>query len=60
MCKWLISKHIMDENPFDGVAGVGKRKKGKKQLTIDEARIFLASCLAEEGIGATVALCCLP
>jgi integrase len=59
MCKWLISKHIMDENPFDGVEGVGRRKRGKTQLSIDEARAFVETCLAEESTGATAALCCL-
>lgn len=49
----------MDENPFEEIEGVGKRKKGKTQLTIDEARVLLATCLAADGIGATAALCCL-
>ncbi len=59
MCKWLISKGVLEGNPFGGVEGVGKRKKGKTQLTIDEARTMVTTCLADESIGATAALCCL-
>lgn len=59
MCKWLISKGALESNPFDGVEGVGKRKKGKTQLTIDEARTFHRTCLADDSMGATAALCCL-
>ncbi len=45
MCKWLITKGVLAANPFEKVEGVGKRKKGKGQLTIDEARKFVDACL---------------
>ena len=48
MCKWLVSKGAMSRNPFERVEGVGKRKKGKTQLTIDEARKFIDTCLNYE------------
>ncbi len=59
MCKWLVKASVLSSNPFEGIDGVGKRKRGKKQLTIDESRKFLATCLAVDDIGATAALCCL-
>ncbi|MCP4467737.1 MAG: tyrosine-type recombinase/integrase [Halieaceae bacterium] len=45
MCKWLVVKGALSNNPFAEVEGVGKRKKGKTQLTIDEARRFLDVCV---------------
>jgi len=59
MCVWLMSKGVIDSNPFDGVKGVGRRKRGKKQLTIDEARKFADACFSEGSPGSTAALCCL-
>lgn len=59
MCTWLVDTHVLVSNPFAGIKGVGKRKRGKKQLTIDEARRFVDVCLAEDSIHATAALCCL-
>ena len=37
---WLIAKGYLGANPFDSVKGVGKRRKGKPQLRLDEARIL--------------------
>jgi integrase len=48
MCKWLMGKGVIARNPFEKVEGVGKRKKGKTQLTIDEARLFIDACLNYE------------
>lgn len=59
MCKWLVKAGVLNSNPFEGIEGVGKRKRGKTQLTIDESRKFLATCLAEDSVGATAAMCCL-
>jgi integrase len=40
--KWcLTKKKWIDSNPLDGVEGVGRRKHGKAQLRIDEARRWL-------------------
>ena len=65
-----ITKSHLAENPFAEVDGVGKRKRGKEQLTIDEAKRFIKACLsyskaARQGtvldpqIGVTAAMCCL-
>src|SRR6266568_5400296 len=44
--KWcLVKKKWREKNPFDGVEGVGKRKHGKEQLRIDEARKWLAKAI---------------
>lgn len=59
LCKWLVKKGLLGSNPFADVEGIGKRKRGKKQLTIDEARRFVDTCLAEDSVHATAALCCL-
>ena len=59
MCTWLVDSHVLPSNPFAGIKGVGKRKRGKRQLTIDEARKFVDVCLAEDSTHATAALCCL-
>ncbi len=48
MCKWLVGKGLLERNPFAKVEGVGKRRKGKTQLTIDEARKFINTCLNYE------------
>lgn len=48
MCKWLVGKGVLKANPFAKVEGVGKRRKGKTQLTIDEARLFVETCLNYE------------
>jgi hypothetical protein len=45
--KWLA------RNPLEEVEGVGKRKHGKSQLRVDEARRWLvkAVALADDGEG---------
>jgi integrase len=53
---WLRS------NPLLEVEGVGKRKRGKEQLRVDESRMWLSEALkgADEGeVGAVAALCTL-
>lgn len=48
---WMVKRKTLAANPFAGVVGFGKRKKGKAQLRIDEARRWLAAALemAEAG-----------
>lgn len=59
---WCVKKKFLRANPFDGVEGVGKRRKGKLQHTRDESRKFLGAARAEAdrgkemGIAAMVAL----
>jgi len=42
--RWLVKRGIVRRSPFEGVEGVGRRKRGKKQLTIDEFRALAAHC----------------
>jgi integrase len=58
-CKWLVKRGYLATNPFADVEGVGKRKRGKVQLTIDESRKLVGACLASDSTGATATLCCL-
>lgn len=58
-CRWLVKKGALRRNPFNDVEGEGERNKGKEQLTIDESRKLLDTCLASDDVGATATLCCL-
>ena len=40
--KWCVKKSWLTANPLDGVEGVGRRRHGKEQLRVDEARKWLA------------------
>lgn len=60
--KWCLGKKWIVRNPLDGVEGVGKRRHGKEQLRIDEARKWQAKAieLADVGeTGAVAAMMCL-
>ncbi len=57
--KWLVKKGTLPTNPWAEIEGVGKRKRGKEQLTIDESRKLVKACLASDETGATATLCCL-
>jgi integrase len=61
--RWAVKKSLLPASPFENVEGRGQKDAGKLQLTIDEARIFVAHCLAtlEDGpdVGATGALIAL-
>jgi integrase len=66
---WAVKRGWLSSNPFEGIDGVGKKRAGKKQLRIDEAKKFARACVAEAvelGAGggrqrgaAAAALCCL-
>ena len=61
--KWCYSKGLVTKALVDGldqVKGVGRRKKGKKQLRVDEARKWLNKALelADSEPGAVAAMCC--
>lgn len=58
-CKWMVRKGQIRANPFADVDGVGKCKRGKEQLSIDESRTLMRSCLDSIDIGATATLVCL-
>jgi integrase len=55
--KWCTGKGWLRTNPLAGVQGTGRRRHGKPQLRIDEARKWQAKAvqLAEEGEGGAVA-----
>ena len=62
--KWCGAKERrwLSRNPLDGVEGMGRRRHGKPQLRIDEARRWIAKAheLADEGeTGAIAAMCSL-
>lgn len=57
--KWGVQHDIVDDNPWLSVALVGKRNRGKKKLTRDQARTLVNACLASDERDATVVLCCL-
>lgn len=41
---WAVQEGAVKSNPWTAVRKVGKAKRGKEQLTIDEARTFMAYC----------------
>ncbi|MFO0578184.1 MAG: site-specific integrase [Polyangia bacterium] len=41
-CKWLVKQGTLKANPIDGIEPIGRRRKGKPQLHIDEAKRWLA------------------
>lgn len=58
-CRWLVKEKILKLNPLLEVEGTGKRRHGKEQLRINEARRWLAAALelAEKGeVGAVAAM----
>jgi integrase len=54
--RWCTEKRFLFKSPLDQVKGIGKRRHGKPQLRIDEARRWLkvAAELAERGEGQAV------
>ena len=58
-CRWLVKQRLLRASPLDEVEAVGRRRHGKPQLRLDEARCWQrkAEELAEQGnAGAVVAL----
>lgn len=55
--KWCVKKTLIDRNPLEDVEGVGRRKHGKEQLRIDEARKWLAKAreLADQEFDGAIA-----
>ncbi len=43
--RFCMTKSWLSSNPFDKVEPVGKKRRRKKQLRVDEARTFVAHCL---------------
>jgi integrase len=55
---WCVEQGWLAANPFVAVKGKGRRRRGKPQLRIEEARRFMAACveLAPTDEGAVLAL----
>jgi len=55
---WCVAKKWIARNPFDDVSGLGRRRHGKPQLRIDEARRWLVKAFdyAEVEDGAVAAM----
>ena len=43
--KWAISRRYVGQNPFSEVRPIGRARRGKQQLRIDEARKLVAAAL---------------
>jgi integrase len=46
---WCVKRGWLHENPLEKVEGVGRRRTGKQQLTIEEARKFTTTALTLAG-----------
>lgn len=57
--KWLVKNEHCKTNPFDGIEAIGRPKKRKPQLRVDEARLWMIKALelAPKKPGAIAALC---
>jgi integrase len=57
LAKWCILKRWLRASPLEGLEGKGKRRHGKPQLRIDEARRWMAKAteLADSGEAGAVA-----
>jgi integrase len=43
---WAVKRGMLRRNPFELVEGQGRRRKGKRQLHVDESRKLMDACLA--------------
>lgn len=57
LCRWMIERKMLRANPVEGIKPIGRKTKGKPQLRVDEARLWLkhAERLAEEGHDGAIA-----
>ena len=55
---WCVKRGFTTRNPVTAIEGIGRRRKGKKQLRIDEARLWIAVAqeLASTEPGAVAAM----
>lgn len=52
---WCQARGYLSSNPYAGVLPEGELKKGKAQLTVDEARRFIAAAYADSHVGGLAA-----
>ena len=57
--RWLVSRGWLRTSPIEEVQGVGRRRRGKTQLSWDEGNRLGAACLQESSEGGTAVLMCL-
>jgi integrase len=57
--EWCVGQRWLRKNALEGVKGKGKRKHGKAQLTIDEARKWSAEALRQAEAGDAGAIAAL-
>jgi integrase len=57
--RWCVKRKFLKDNPLEHVEGVGKRRHGKPQLRIDEARRWQAKALELADAGHTGAVAAL-
>jgi integrase len=55
--KWAVKRGYLRANPWAEVEAVGKRRKGKPKLRVDEARSFMAKCLELDDPAAVAGMC---
>ena len=55
---WCVKEGLLAENPFANIEPQGRRKRGKEQLRVDEARKFINTCRehADDGDVSAVAV----
>lgn len=60
--RWIAGEGWIARSPFDAVKGEGRRRRGKPQLSRDEARRVLAVCIAAgpepQAVAVLIALVC--
>lgn len=56
---WCVETGYLRANPFASVKGVGRRKRGKPQLRVNEARKLIAECLREASAESIAVACAL-
>lgn len=54
---WCVDRGWLPNNPFAAVKGVGRRRRGKPQLGVDDLRQLAVTCVAERSPAAIATLC---
>jgi len=49
--RWCVTQKVISANPLEHIQGVGKRRHGKTQLTIDESRLWMAEAIQRANNG---------
>lgn len=49
--RWCVKQHLIGRDPTEGMEVLGRRRKGKAQLTIDESRKLLDTCATAAAAG---------